>query len=809
MTKKTACFHCGESIPAGESPLFAQLNTEQQQVCCNGCKAVSEHIYQSGLSVYYQYRTELGNKPDTSDSSDFEVYNQAEYIDLICENLQESTKRITLSVDNIHCAACAWLIEHSLSPLDGIIKVNVNTISERATIEWDQNIIHLSQLLSKLKSIGYASTPFSVTDAEKNIKRQEKQYIKRLGVAGLFTMQVMMLAFAMYFGAFSTMESHQTSYFKWISFALCIPVVFYSALPFLRGAITAVKSRHLSMDVSVAVAIYGAFFISFYQLLKYGFDGNRGEVYFESISMFTLLLLIGKYLEFKAKSRAILSNANLNKTLPIFANRFENGQITTVLIQKLNIGDTIVVKPGEQFAVDGKIVNGETTVNESVLTGEFSPIFKHFGDPVLAGSINNDGNIKVEITALGSNTTLAKIGQLQEEFTKHRPKLSQFADKIAHYFVIGQLIIAFITYLIWLNVSPDDAIWISLSVLVATCPCALSLATPTAYTCILSKLNRKGILVKDALAFEQLTEITHVAFDKTGTLTTGRFEINANGTELSSEFTTELAAAVYLLQCHSEHPIAKAFTTENLGILNRDIGTINLTDIVSHIGQGISATYNEKTLKIGTPEFIGSTLHLPKNRTVQNVLVSYDNRLCAQFSVTDNLKPDSEITISNLKQKGLTTLLVTGDPSESGNVIGKKLNFDHIYTGCDPKSKADKIVSLQSEGNNILMIGDGINDAPVFGASNVSIAMSSGADMTKHSADIIVLNNKLTAVETLLTAALETKQTIRNNLYWSLIYNMIILPVAMLGLVPPYIAVLGMSASSILVVSNSLKLLRD
>lgn len=809
MTDQTDCFHCGETIPTGASPLFAQLNTEQQQVCCTGCKAVSEHIYQSGLSVYYQFRTELGNKPDTTDNNDFDVFNQPEYLDLICDNLDGSIKRITLSVDNIHCAACAWLIEHALSPLDGIIKVSVNTISERATIEWDQNKVHLSLILSKLKSIGYASAPFSVSDAEKTIKRQEKQYIKRLGVAGLFTMQVMMLAFAMYFGAFSTMESHQTSYFKWISFALCIPVVFYSALPFLKGAITAVRSRHLSMDVSVAVAIYGAFFISFYQLLKYGFDGNRGEVYFESISMFTLLLLIGKYLEFKAKSRAILSNANLNKSLPIFANQLKDGQLVTVLIQKLAIGDLVVVKPGEQFAVDGKVIDGETTVNESVLTGEFSPVYKQTGDNVLAGSINNDGNIKVEITALGSDTTLAQIGQLQEEFTKHRPKLSQFADKIAHYFVIGQLVIALITYFIWLNISPEDAIWISLSVLVATCPCALSLATPTAYTCILSKLNRKGILVKDALAFEQLNEITHVAFDKTGTLTTGRFEIDKSMSIFNSGYSSELANAVYILQCHSEHPIAKAFSTESLDIVDSKTNNLSLTNIVSHIGLGISATYNDKTLKIGTPDFIGAGLTAPVTNGNHNVLVSYDNELCALFKVSDNLKASSAETIVKLKQNGLTTLLVTGDPSEAGNVIGQSLNFDHVYTGCDPKSKADKIVDLQTKGHNILMIGDGINDAPVFGAANVSIAMSSGADMTKYSADIIVLNNKLTAVDTLLTAALQTKKTIRSNLYWSLIYNVIILPVAMLGFVPPYIAVLGMSASSILVVSNSLKLLRD
>lgn len=817
MSEQESCFHCGELIANNEPVLFAQLDQEQKKVCCHGCKAISEHIYQSGLHGYYQYRTELGNKPTDIDMSAYEVYDQSEYLGLISDELESGFNRITLSIDNIHCAACAWLIEQSIAPVPGIAKVTVNTVSERATIDWDQNQISLSNILATLNKTGYPSAPFSVSDSEKAVKRQEKQYIKRLGVAGLFTMQVMMLAFAMYFGAFSNMEAHQTGYFKWISFALSLPVIFYSALPFLQGAFTAIKSRHLSMDVSVSVAIYGAFIVSFYQLIKYGSDGNKGEVYFESISMFTLLLLIGKYLEFKAKSRAILSNANLNKSLPIFANRFERGAVSSVLLQKIKKGDIVVVKPGEQFAIDGIIIEGATTVNESVLTGEFEPVVKDTNDTVLAGSVNNEGNIKVEVLNTGANTTLAHIGQLQEDFAKHRPKFSQFADKIAHYFVIGQLSVAVLTYFIWLYVNPADAIWISLSVLVATCPCALSLATPTAYTCILSRLNKNGILVKNAEAFEQLTEITDVAFDKTGTLTTGQFNLDQTTSILSQHYDTKLSQAIYLLQQHSEHPIAKAFTRSSLGIDNQPLPTIELTNITTEVGKGISGQFDGATLKVGTAEYAGyGNAHTQPQHTDpstpatdHNVWVSYNHEVCAQFHVSDNLKSNSKVTIEQLAEMGLTTHLLTGDPSASGPQIAQQLGFEHVVSGAKPIAKAEYVVSLQAEKKQLLMVGDGINDAPVFGAANVSIAMSSGADMTKQSADIIVLNNSLDAILKLFKAAKETKKTIRNNLYWSLVYNVVILPIAMLGWVPPYIAVIGMSASSILVVTNSLKLLRD
>ena len=844
MSKIASCYHCGNDLPLNQTPIIAdvhQADTDNihYEVCCLGCKSVTEHIYNNGLGTYYQFRSDMASKPEENITEErFLVFDDIGFLEQISSlvpsntshpNVASSTvRKVVLSVDNIHCAACAWLIEQSLLVLTGVQKVNVNTINQRAEIYWDNSQLTLSAILTRLSAIGYPSSPFNVTDTENKIKRQEKQYIKRLGVAGLFTMQVMMLAFAMYFGAFSNMESYQVGYFKWLSLLLSIPVVFYSALPFFFGCYYSLKAKRLNMDVPVAFAIYGAFFASFYQLLVNGLDGDKGEVFFESISMFTFLLLIGKYLEFKAKSKAILSNANLNKNIPITVNKLINGEPVIELVKNINLGDSILIKPGQNIAIDGVIIDGITSVNESVLNGEFEPISKSVGDSVLAGSINTDGVITVEVNAIGEQTTLSKIGHLQEEFSRHKPIYTQFADKIAQWFVFSQLILAVLTYLIWMFVQPEDALWVSLSVLVATCPCALSLATPTAYTCVISALNKQGILIKDPQAFDKLNHLTHVCFDKTGTLTKGRFEIQRvhyhedklNSLSLDK---TALKLMVIQLQKRSEHPIAQAFSQVSL-FSDTEIDTsqsldqtlfnrADLTDITAVVGSGIQGMYLSNEIKIGSAKFCQVEQNSNSEKKVEhqaNVFVSFNGILVAEFYVSDQLKVESTEVLQKLKESQLNLTMLTGDSSEQAVILAKDLALDSYKTGFSPEQKAQYVKDIQqkSKDNLVLMVGDGINDSPVFAASDISIAMGDGADVTKYAADIIILKGNLNSITSLVNAAKQTRKTIKSNLYWSLIYNLVILPVAMFGLVAPYIAVIGMSASSILVVTNSLRLLK-
>ena len=799
MSKVNDCFHCGSGIPEGGAPIYAEAH-EPVAVCCLGCKAVTEHIVRSGLSSYYEFRSDLASKPnDSIDLEQYRVYDDTSVLDLVATAYGDQHFRISLTVENIHCAACAWLIEQSMQQIDGVESVTVNTITQRAEISWNQSLIALSQVLTRLSEIGYPATPFKICDSETQFKSREKAYVRRLGVAGLFTMQVMMLAFALYFGAFTNMEPHQVVYFKWISMALSLPVIFYSAKPFLTGAFTAIRSRRLTMDVPVSVAIYGAFFASFYQLLDNGLEGTQGEVYFESICMFTFLLLIGKYLEFKAKGRALLSNANLNSSMPLTVNKWLGSDTQTVLVKDLRVGDELLIKPGERVPIDGTVVFGSSSINESVLNGEFEPITKHVGDSVFAGSINTDGSLRIKVTAIGEQTTLSQIAHLQQEFAGHKPAFSQFADSIAHWFVLSQLILAFITYLIWHWVSPADALWVSLSVLVATCPCALSLATPTAYTCVMSALNKKGILIKDPHAFDKLSEIDKIGFDKTGTLTIGRFVIRAFVTLPHCE--DQDLAYLIQMQRHSEHPIAKAFTSEALK-MSKEIAS-PLSDIRVHVGAGVSARVDRHEYRVGTADFCQQV-----TKSKDNVYFSKDGELLATFLVGDEIKLDAKTTINELVALEKDVCMLTGDPSLDVERVVNELKIADFHKGCSPEKKATLIQQSQRQGKRIMMIGDGINDAPVFAASDVSVAMGSGADLSKFTSDIIVLNNNLSAITTLIDAANKTNRVIKQNLIWSLIYNLVILPVAMLGYVAPYIAVIGMSASSILVVTHSLKLLK-
>lgn len=796
----SSCYHCGSEVPKSFEHIKAEVDDKQYDVCCLGCKAVTEHIYGSGLGNYYEFRSDLANKPDDGvELEKYKVFDDDDFLDLVSASLTENKRKITLSVENIHCAACSWLIEHSLMSLSGIDRINVNTVNQRADITWRTDEIELSVILNQLATIGYPSSPFKVTDTEESLKRQDKQFIKRLGVAGLFTMQVMMLAFAMYFGAFEYMESHQQGYFKWLSMLLSVPVVFYSALPFLFGCFSSIKAKRLNMDVPVAFAIYGAFFASLYQLILNGLDGAHGEVFFESISMFTFLLLIGKYLEFRAKSKAVLSNANLNKTIPTVASKLVDGEAVQVLVKDLVIDDIVVVKPGEHIAFDGRVIDGTTSVNESVLNGEFEPVEKTLGDNVFAGSINNDGVIQIRISAIGENTTLSHIGQMQSDFAAHKPEYTEFADRIAHWFVLSQLILAVLTFFIWFFfVEAKDALWVSLSVLVATCPCALSLATPTAYTCIMSALNKKGILIKEPSSFDKLNQISHIGFDKTGTLTKGTFAIQ-NAIYLNTVDKLWLNSAIKQIQSNSEHPIAKAFID-----LDNDSIRADVSQVTVEVGKGLIAMTELGEIKIGSSKYLSERA----NNNASNVFVLLNEQLVAEFTVSDHIKPESRAAVESLAKRNISTFMLTGDSSEQAESVAKELTIEKFEKSCTPEQKAQHIMALQKQDSCVVMVGDGINDAPVFAAADISIAMGTGADISKQAADIIILNGNLNAIDDLLKAAADTRATIKNNLNWSLIYNLLILPVAMFGYVAPWVAVIGMSASSLLVVTNSLKLLK-
>ncbi|MDG1752229.1 MAG: heavy metal translocating P-type ATPase [Thalassotalea sp.] len=798
------CFHCGEPVPKGIS-LFVQIDNTEQPMCCIGCQAVAQTIVDNSLTDYYRFRTEPAVKSEAL------VPEQLKRTTLLDDkSLQDEFafsdghfKETILTVEGISCAACAWLIEMQLSKLVGLISINVNATTQRATIKWDEKSQKLSSILIAIDNIGYKALPFKASNVEKANQKQSKTFIKRLGISGILMMQVMMIAVGLYFGAFSGMSVHHNAYLRYISLILTIPIITYGAFPFYSGAFNALKAKRLSMDVPVSIAIILAFSASAWATIN-----QNGEVYFESVSMFTFLLLIGKFLEFRARNRAAEVSANLLKLMPMTAIRINDEKEEFIIARKLMPGDKVIIKPGETVPADGIVLSGSSQLNEAMLSGEQLPISKNFGDQVFAGTINGDGNLIIEVKKAGQHSFLSQLIRISEASQAHKPKLAKLSDKIAQYFVAVILLTATGTAWYWQQHLPEEAFWITLSVLVATCPCALSLATPTALTCATTRLNRSGIMIKSAHVMETIPFVNLIAFDKTGTLTSGDFTINKViiiDETYSEESCLAFASA---LELHSEHPIAKAFIPyRNFSFVAENIEVIS--------GVGVQGTVNKHQIKVGKPSWflnITDGFDSLNDKTFKQYndaqcLLSINGKLSAVFYLKDKIRNESKTLINQLHQSNITTCMVSGDHQAGCEQIQSVLKLDSAHSQLSATDKMDKINELQ-KNHTVAMIGDGINDTPVFGAAHVSIAMGCGTDIAKSGADVILLNNNLLSVFTLRNIAKRTKRIIWQNYGWAFGYNAIVLPLAVSGNITPYMAVIGMSLSSILVITNSLRLLK-
>ncbi|MDP4983352.1 heavy metal translocating P-type ATPase [Pseudoalteromonas tunicata] len=796
------CFHCLEPIPLGFKQ-SVEFNNQQHAVCCLGCQAVAQAIIQGGMTDYYKFRTEAAGKVKELIPEQLAMFKSYDDEDIQADFItgDQDNAELLLSIEGISCAACAWLIEKQLLGLQGVLRVDVNTSTHRALIYWHRPSLKLSRIIEALAKIGYQAYPFQADEEELQKKQVAKSYIRRLGVAGLMTMQVMMFAFAMYFGMFSGMDEDFEQYFRWISFTLATPVILYSAMPFLTNAVRGLQARQLNMDLPVSLAIFGAYAASSWATFF-----ETGEVYFESICMFTFLLLLGKYLEFRARLKATEFTANLQKLLPLTARlASETGEEKIIAAKKLQLGDIIFIKPGETIPADGLVVTGKTSVDESMMTGEHQAVAKSVNDQVFAGTINHDGVITVKINQIGGNTLLNQIVKLQHQALASRPKIAEVTDKVAQWFVATLLVFASITAAVWYNIDPSHAFWITIAVLVATCPCALSLAIPTALTCSVANLTQKGVLIKKSHVLETLTKIDAVAFDKTGTLTEGRFTIKRSvfygdaQHDLSQQ--AHLMALARALEHHSEHPIAKAFCqTDQINTI--EISQTLLSGVEVHTALGISAIYQGQSVAIGKNNWFAEV-----RETCQAVLY-IDNQAVAAFELSDKTRDHAKELVHYLDSKQISCHLLTGDPSPAGLELATQLAINHVEIGCSPRDKQQHVAQLIQQGKIVAMIGDGVNDSPVFNTAHLSIAMATGADISKNTADVVLLNSDLNAVKHLHQISIKTRRIIKQNLTLSLLYNGSILPLAAMGLIPPWIAVIGMSASSIIVITNSLRLLK-
>ncbi|WP_430455798.1 heavy metal translocating P-type ATPase [Rheinheimera sp.] len=791
------CFHCHEPVPAG-TDFHCEVFAETQVFCCAGCQAVAETIVAQGLSDYYKFRSKAASKANAVPAelqAQLTSYDSAEVLQDLTQQVGDA-QRIELSINGMSCAACAWLIERKLQQNSAVQRVSVNSGTARCELVWNAKTAPLSQILGQISELGYQASPFVADLEEQNFQQELNAYLKRLAVSGIMTMQVMMLAFGLYFGEFTGIEAQYEGYLRWVSLLMTLPVMAYAALPFSRSAWRALKARQLNMDVPITLALYYTFIASLYATV---FD--TGEVYFESVCMFVFLLQLGKFFEFRARKQARDATSNLLKVMPVSATLWDGEHGTATSARRLQSGDHILVKAGETIPADGVVESGVSSADESMLTGEYKAVSKQAGDVVLAGSMNHDGILVVQVRSALTESRLGQIIALQQQTLHQKPAILEKTDRIARFFVQRLLVIATATFCAWYFwIDADRAFWVTLSVLVATCPCALSLATPTAVTCALAQLNRKGILIKNQHVLDVLPKLSKIFFDKTGTLTQGRFSLTDVQIFTPLYDKAQLLNLMANLEQQSEHPIARAFSPYLQQAL--PLEGVSLT-----VGAGLSGVYQQQKLRIGRPDFCGLDPQDPRLAGAQ-VCLSINGELAATVQLADQLRPEVTTLIPALQQRHLKLAILTGDASAAAPAVATQLGINELWQGCSPEQKVSAIQQSVQTGETVLMVGDGINDSPCFHAAHVSVALDSGTELSKNQADVVLLHNDLQQLQTLIDGARRAHLVVRQNLWWAAGYNLVIIPLAVCGFVSPYVAVIGMSCSSLLVVSNSLRLLK-
>ncbi|UZJ62772.1 heavy metal translocating P-type ATPase [Pseudomonas sp. KU26590] len=799
------CYHCALPVPA-DGRFVASVLGEAREFCCPGCQAVADAIVAGGLEGYYLHRSEASVNPQvlpTPLADEQALVDrpdvQAPFVrhDTSAGDVAGDVAETTLMIEGITCAACGWLIERHLRTLPAVVEARLNLSSHRLHLRWHDQPLPLSEVLSELRSIGYAGHPYQADKAAEHLARENRRSLRQLGVAGLLWFQAMMATMATWpeFNIDLSPEMH--TILRWVAMFLTTPIVFYSCAPFFKGALRDLRARHLTMDVSVSLAIGAAYLAGLWTAVT-----GVGELYFDAVGMFALFLLTGRYLERRARERTHLATAQLVNLLPASCLRLSSdGQTERVLTDQLRLHDHVLVHPGALLPADGRIIAGRSSVDESLLTGEYLPQPRQVGDAVTAGTANMESVLTVEVLALGADTRLSAVVRLLERAQSEKPPLAQMADRAAQWFLLISLVLAACVGVVWWQLDAGRAFWIVLAMLVATCPCALSLATPTALTAATGTLHRLGLLLTRGHVLEGLNRIDTVIFDKTGTLTEGRLTLRAIRSlgALSSDDCLSLAAA---LESRSEHPIARAF------------GKTPLTaeGVVATPGLGLEGVVNGRPLRIGQPAFVcalsGVAVPSMPHEPGQWLLLGDDTQALAWLVLDDRLRDDAAALVEACKQRGWQTLLLSGDSSPMVSSVATQLQIDDARGSLRPDDKLAILQQLRAEGRTILVIGDGVNDVPVLAAADISIAMGSATDLAKTSADAVLLSNRLHVLVDAFALARRTRRIILENLAWAGLYNGLVLPFAALGWVTPLWAAAGMSVSSLVVVLNALRLTR-
>ena len=812
------CYHCHEPVPQGfHAPV--EFDNETRNTCCYGCQAVMTSIIDAGLADYYHFRTEPAKDlpEDIAARLDaLQIYDEPEFTEQLLSDSNDpdggQLAEVTLSVDGVRCGACVWLLERSLRSLPGVQSASVNSSTHRARLCFDTSQIALSSILQRMQQVGYCATPLDTRQREQGLASESRRQIQRLFVAGIAMMQVMMYALPDYLNGDGEIAQAHLQLLRWASMVLTIPVVFFSAAPFYAGAWRSLRLRSAGMDVPVVIGVTVAFGVSVRNTMA-----QSGDVYFDSVSMFVFLLLLARYLEWSARCRSLRAIDDVSSQQVNTARQLIGGVYQTVPASRLQPGDTIRVDSGETVPVNGVLITNAGLIDCAVLSGESVPLSIAANDAVPGGAQVCGAPITLTVTDPQHCSTLSVIARLIERGSADKPAMVALADRVAHYFVWCLLAYACVVFVAWLWVDTDRAAVIAITVLVVSCPCALSLATPSALAASTSRLIKKRLLITRGHVLETAAAITDVVFDKTGTLTHGAPRVVAvDGVDHHRALA--LAAA---LEEGAAHPFATAVINY---AAQHGVEPASLHVTRHEAGAGVEATdkKTDVTVRIGTPAWcnLGPTdLERFNQDFSENTQVASMVYLCesseprfanpvvnARFAIADTLRVESSALVNHLQQQGLHVHLLSGDQTDVVEDCAASLNISTWRATALPQQKQHYVQQLQSRGACVLMVGDGINDAPVLASADVSVAMGNATSIAQTSADVIALSNDLSVVDTLLSQARRTRTIVRQNLSWALAYNITVIPAASLGLISPWLAAVGMALSSLLVAGNASRL---
>ncbi|WP_333804571.1 heavy metal translocating P-type ATPase [Sulfurospirillum sp.] len=799
MSKK-CCDHCHLEYEA--TLLLQDTSYETPKFfCCKGCQGVFHLLKDEGLDTFYAKMGETTLAPPKVNMDDTSRFDLDGFISKYVKTNKEGLSEISLIIEGIHCSACVWLNEKVLSKQEGIVEVTINYTNNKAKIVWDGEIIKLSHIIETIRSIGYNAYPYDPKSGEERATVQRREYYSKLLVGIFATMNVMWIAIAQYAGYFTGMESNVKNILNFAEFILATPTLFYTGSVYFKGAYYGIKHRYVTMDFLVATGASLTYVFSLYAMFS-----RSAEVYFDSVTMIITFVFAGKYLEVLTKKKAVDTLDAFGSLMPTEVLLIKGDEKILTSVDSVEIGEMIEVRAGDKVAIDGVIVEGEGSFDLSRLNGESVPILAQKGDKILSGSICLDSVIRYKATNTFSSSMLSKLVTLLEDAMNKKPKIEKLANQISGYFSRTILFLAFSTLLFWFyhSGSFETGLIIAISVIVIACPCALSLATPVATLVGLGLAAKRGILFKEAGFLETMAKCDTLVLDKTGTITKGKPEVVTH--MYLQPFDLSL---LYALVSSSNHPISQGIAS----FLNEDASALCVKDlgqIKTIEAKGVKATFETHQLLGGNAKMMaeaGITVAMPENfEMFSHYFFAIDGVLVAIFGLKDSLKEGAKESIAALKTLGLEIVMLSGDHVSVTRDIAKEVGIDVFEAALLPHEKAAYIEVLRQKGQKVVMAGDGINDTLALSQSEIAIAMGSGADVAVDVSDVVLTNDSVHSLYEAFVISRKSLRVVKENLLFSLLYNVVTIPLAMSGYIIPLFAALSMSLSSLVVVGNSMRI---